>query len=309
MPDNIASIMDSIAWLTFVAVWMLLAIKTIYDFLAGWFMIPEPPWCRRRREREVSRQIEQMLASQEQMLLQREQQRLDHLLESIGIINRSYLADIRQAVDFINCISSKFPNDYERQLREICREYTRDLQEVSSQGQQRLYQDVRYYVDIDEATTNPVFADRLAEILQAFIAQKLAQLPEDPGRAIQCLKIAIPYGGNVRLGAELARRLKRPLVTIRSEPKVTKDRYWDGKLDKTDILIIVNDVAVTGDRLVRTAQTIRERGAQISHVFVLIERTEWKAREMLEKCSPQIYLHSMVRLCDPDLSSPTPSTC
>jgi orotate phosphoribosyltransferase len=298
---DVVSIAQTVFFITGVIVVLLLAVKELYDIadMVGILnLIPKHAERKRQEEEEKLRKILQM---QNELLQQYEQRRVERLLEAMGIIDKRYLANLRQAMDFIKVITARFEKDYQQQLRQFCVRFAIDQRRLP-ENKIILYPNVRFYIDFAEAAVNPIYGEKLAEILQALIANVLKELPKNPNDAVDFNKIAVPKGGNVFLGLQLAERLYKPLVVILDKPRITTDCFWIGELNPGDKLILINDVAVTGDRLGASAEIIRRKGhAQVKHIFVLVERKEWNAREELSKYSEPLYLHSMLQIDDQEL--------
>lgn len=89
--------------------------------------------------------------------------------------------------------------------------------------------------------------------------------------------------GGLPLATAIAYELNKPLIYVR---KTVKDhgtgRLVEGVIRKGVKALIVDDVATTGNSLVRTINILRENGAKIDHAFVVIDR-EQGSREKLRK--------------------------
>ena len=88
--------------------------------------------------------------------------------------------------------------------------------------------------------------------------------------------------GGVALAAATAMAAGKPFVIIRNAKKDygTKKMY-EGKLEKGDRVLLVEDVATTGGQVIEAARTIGEAGAVVEKIVAVIDRQEG-ARENIE---------------------------
>jgi orotate phosphoribosyltransferase len=287
-------IVDIVSKVSVMLILVLLAVKTVVDELQAWGWWPG---IRAKKLQEEERRIRLILGAQEEIIQQKEQLRAEQLLQAIGIIDKRELAYMRQAVEFINTIEALAPMYYEEQLRLICAQSTIDQAQITDK--RFVYGQFRYYIDLTSPALYIIYGEKLAEILQALITRELQVLRSDLDESIYFDKVAIPREGNIALGLLLANRLKKPLVVVTTEPRIIADQFWHGSVEPDDRLILVNDIAVSGRRLGESVQTLRKYGqAQINHVFVLIERTESNAQEVLASYRRPIHLHSLLELDD-----------
>jgi len=286
-----------------VATLVLLAINELFhiaDRIGLLDYIPAYAKWKRAKEQE---KLKGLLEMHNEMILQNEQNRVEHLLELIGIVNKRYVANLRQASEFIRALTIRSRTDYQQQLRYFCTRFVIDQEKVPG-DQIILYSEVRYYIDFMDATANAIYGEKLAEVMQCLIANQMKVLKEKPDEAIYFDRIAVPIGGNYFLGQYLAERLRKPLVVILNQPRIYTNCYWMGELKQGEKLIMINDVGVTGKRLIDSAEIIRTRGhADVQHIFVLVERTEFNARSLLAECPEPLYLHSMVEMNDQQIAT------
>jgi len=117
-----------------------------------------------------------------------------------------------------------------------------------------------YYVDIKLASTRP-------DVLK-IIASKMAR--EVDGEIIAGMELgAVPLASAVSLKKDL------PFVMVRKESKEhgTEGRI-EGSLEKGDVVTVVEDVTTTGGSAVETVEILREAGAEVNRVLVVVDRKE-----------------------------------
>ncbi|MFP4143037.1 MAG: orotate phosphoribosyltransferase [Thermoplasmata archaeon] len=117
-----------------------------------------------------------------------------------------------------------------------------------------------YYVDIKLASTRP-------DVLQ-MIASKMAR--EVDGEKIAGMELgAVPLASAVSLKKDL------PFLMVRKESKGhgTEGRI-EGDLEEGDVVTVVEDVTTTGGSAVETVEVLREAGAEVNKVLVVVDRKE-----------------------------------
>ena len=281
---------------------LMLAARGLYDVASSTGLLALiPKVAERKRQQELNHLLD-LLKGSEDVIRTHEDERLERLLLTVGILDRRQLGNVRQAVQFVKMAKERSVGNAQDEIKQYCANFTIDQQAVSS-NRAVFYSKVRYYIDLVDASTDSTYSERLAELLQFLIAQEMKTLQYSPDVSLDFDRIAIPKGGNYFLGASLSAKLRKPLVVILDEPRIYSDCYWMGDLQVNDRVILVNDVGVSGERLASSADTIRKfGGATVKHVFVLVERKEWNACEYLRNCSDPLQLHALVKLNDEDLA-------
>ncbi|MFP3871378.1 MAG: orotate phosphoribosyltransferase [Candidatus Natronoplasma sp.] len=130
-----------------------------------------------------------------------------------------------------------------------------------------------YYVDIKLASTDP-------EILKR-IAKEMA--PEVEGKKIAGMEL-----GAVPLAAALSLEKGLPYIMVRKKSKGhgTGGRI-EGKLEDGEKVTVVEDVTTTGGSSVETVEVLREAGAEVNKVLVVVDRKEG-AEKKLEDIGVQL---------------------
>ncbi|MGX7709440.1 phosphoribosyltransferase [Methylobacterium sp. Gmos1] len=167
--------------------------------------------------------------------------------------------------------------EIEKQLGEMCKKSP--ILVDTSTLRNPLYGEVRYYLNFVDAMANPSLGASLTEMMASHIRSNV-NLQE-----LDNVVIVTPANGNVSLGLETARSLRRPFLFMREKPRVEQGQYWDGSLPHDGVLIIVHDVAVSGDQLVSAYDHLKNKGYNCSRVFCLVERTDKSARSRLAERS------------------------
>ncbi|AAL81158.1 orotate phosphoribosyltransferase [Pyrococcus furiosus DSM 3638] len=136
-----------------------------------------------------------------------------------------------------------------------------------------------YYIDIKKLITNPK-ALRL-------IARLIKEKAEEEG--IQFDKVAGPELGAVPIATALALETDRPLLIVRKKKKEHgTGRQIEGEVKEGDRVLLVEDVTTTGGSVLRAAKILKEAGAEITGIFVVVDREEG-AKEAIEKEGFKLY--------------------
>jgi orotate phosphoribosyltransferase len=110
--------------------------------------------------------------------------------------------------------------------------------------------------------TDPALLRRLGKHLGALV-------PKDTQR------IAAPELGAVLLGGAVSMETGLPLVLVRKEPKgYGTSKQIEGQFESGDRITVIEDVVTTGGDSLRSAQVLRDAGAHIIHLVVVLDRGE-----------------------------------
>ena len=128
----------------------------------------------------------------------------------------------------------------------------------------------RYYLDKYRFTTAPSL---LREIGQALADR----LPAETRR------VAGPELGAVPLATAVSLETGLPSVLVRGESKsYGTERRFEGILHPGENVVLIEDVVTTGGQAIESAQALRDSGANVSLVLVVVDREEGAAEAMAE---------------------------
>ena len=141
-----------------------------------------------------------------------------------------------------------------------------------------------YYVDIKLASTNPDVLKTIAERMSAHV----------DGDKIAGMELgAVPLATAVSLETGL------PFLMIRKEKKGhgTGSRI-EGELEEGEKVVVVEDVTTTGGSSVETVNVLRDAGAIVEKVLVVVDREEGAEEALKEVDVELIPLVSAEELVD-----------
>ncbi|RLF88700.1 orotate phosphoribosyltransferase [Thermococci archaeon] len=136
-----------------------------------------------------------------------------------------------------------------------------------------------YYIDIKKLITNP----KALKIIARLIAEKAKEL------GLQYEKIAGPELGAVPIATALALETEKPLLIVRKKKKEHgTGKQIEGEVKPGDKVLLVEDVTTTGGSVLRAAKVLKENGAEVVGIFVVVDREEG-AMENISKEGYKLY--------------------
>ena len=126
-----------------------------------------------------------------------------------------------------------------------------------------------YYLDKYLFETQP---DILVELGKLFAAKTGPDIERIAGAEL----------GAVALAAATAMACNKPFVIIRNQKKdYGTGKLIEGKIQKGERVVIVEDVLTTGGQVLEAAKTLQEAGAKVDRILAVIDRLEG-ARQNIE---------------------------
>ena len=110
--------------------------------------------------------------------------------------------------------------------------------------------------------TDPALLRRIGKHLSALVPKATQRL-------------AAPELGAVLLGGAVSMETGLPLVLVRKEPKgYGTSKQIEGHLTRGDRVALIEDVVTTGGDSLRSAQVLRDAGADVIGLLVVLDRGE-----------------------------------
>ncbi|CAB50015.1 orotate phosphoribosyltransferase [Pyrococcus abyssi] len=136
-----------------------------------------------------------------------------------------------------------------------------------------------YYIDIKSLITNPKALKLIAKMIKE----------ESRKLGIEYDKVAGPELGAVPIATALSLETDKPLLIIRKKKKEHgTGKLIEGEISPGDRVLLVEDVTTTGGSVIRAAKILKEHGAEVVGIFVVVDREEG-ARENIEKEGFKLY--------------------
>jgi orotate phosphoribosyltransferase len=132
-----------------------------------------------------------------------------------------------------------------------------------------------YYLDKYLFETQPEILDAIGDQFAAAIAQI-----EQAGTPIA--RVAGAELGGIPLVTVTSLKTGKPSILVRNQKKdYGTAKQMEGKLQPGDNIIIVEDIVTTGGQTLEAAKVLKEAGANVVRILVVIDRQEG-ARENIE---------------------------
>lgn len=121
----------------------------------------------------------------------------------------------------------------------------------------------RYYIDKYQFETDPALLRELGRRLAQFVTPEVD-------------RIAGPELGGVALAAAAALESGKPFVIVRNSRKADygTGRLIEGKLERGERVLIVEDVATSGGQALEAARTLASHGAHVAGIVAVLDRLE-----------------------------------
>ncbi|GAI53379.1 unnamed protein product, partial [marine sediment metagenome] len=119
-------------------------------------------------------------------------------------------------------------------------------------------------------------------------------------------KVVIPKSGNVLLTIRVAEKLGVKIAAFRGENyPIAKDEhlelkqnYFDGNLEESDKVIIVDDVTFRGNTIMKTLEWLKNAGVKTEAVFVLAAHQQHidNIRAVLDTSYPGTFFYPIISI-------------
>jgi len=144
-----------------------------------------------------------------------------------------------------------------------------------------------YYIDL---RVIPSYPDDFINVCNAYyeiLANEVGSFDRIAG---------VPTAG-IPFATMLAYRFRKPLIYVRKEVERGhgRGRIVEGVLNVNDRVVIIDDVATTGESLMLTAQSIVSMGGRVEDAVVLVDREQGAEANLMKM---GVKLHSLVKISD-----------
>lgn len=134
-----------------------------------------------------------------------------------------------------------------------------------------------YYLDKYLFSTRPEVLGPIAELFAA----EIARIEQETGEVAD--RLAGAELGGIPLVSAASLKTGKPCVFLRNQKKdYGTAKQLEGRLEKGDRVIIVEDVATTAGQTIEACRTIEAEGARVLAAIVVIDRQEGAAENMRE---------------------------
>lgn len=271
----------------------LLGIKTIFDILGSPDFFGIKFFSKRKHkdeEERIKKIISDIYKNERHFLLDIEKDRIDTFLSQVGL-NKDQFQQVKFEILRLRRLPIRNPKEIEETLKKICASPL-VLVDQSKFSTGKEYSKVNYFLNFTDIIFEENLKFNLAQMMKNFIESNI------PPEEFPQMKIVIPVQGNYLFGEMVANVLKIPLVKMRETPLIFRGKFWEGPFENNDKVIIINDVLVTGDQIIKSIEHF-PNGAKAIYFFSLVNRTEWAGKKRLEEKG--LVVKSILDLCDDDI--------
>jgi orotate phosphoribosyltransferase len=144
-----------------------------------------------------------------------------------------------------------------------------------------------YYIDLRVIPSYPDDFIRVCDAYYEILANEVGSFDRVAG---------VPTAG-IPFATMLAYRFRKPLIYVRKEVERGhgRGRIVEGVLNVNDRVVIIDDVATTGESLMLTAQSIISMGGRVEDAVVLVDREQGAEAKLMKM---GIKLHSLIKISD-----------
>ena len=138
-----------------------------------------------------------------------------------------------------------------------------------------------YYIDLRLVPSYPHQFRKMIKNLQSLIDKKTGLENFDA-------LVSVPTGGLV-IASALAIETVKPLIYVRNKSKeYGTSKLIEGKLSSNMKLVMIDDVATTGNSILNGIKQLQEAGSIISESYVIVNRLE-NANKLMDSVGVKLY--------------------
>lgn len=252
---------------------VLFGVMGIYDFAYSYHLWPlVPPYYRHLKRKSMRKDAEAMMRTyyetDMEFIQQYEQERIRYVLQALGIDETQFH---KISYDLVRARVMQV-GDLEM-LRKKAETYLLGgdfIEDLTSQHQCcRVYENVDYFINLYAAMYSPEICSDVAHIMADYVLEILAKSQKKIGDIDY---FVIPAGGNLLLGLEVGKILRKPVIAMQEHERIYRNKWWDGKYQRnhTNQIIILHDVLVTGKIIADTLQKLPTGSYAIEGLYCLV---------------------------------------
>jgi orotate phosphoribosyltransferase len=144
-----------------------------------------------------------------------------------------------------------------------------------------------YYIDLRVIPSYPDDFIRVCDAYYEILVNEVGSFDRIAG---------VPTAG-IPFATMLAYKFRKPLIYVRKEVERGhgRGRIVEGVLNVNDRVVMIDDVATTGESLMLTAQSIISMGGRVEDAVVLVDREQGAEAKLMKM---GIKLHSLIKISD-----------
>lgn len=277
---------------------ILFGILGVFDFLLDnglYFIVPNSyvEYKEDKQRKQTKKYLDEFFIKETEYFMQYGNKRIEYFLGQLGL-TRSEFEEVKLNILRIKLLPLSNIEDARNKIQCILSQRNVVLSQRNVPSTKLVYKEVKYFANFVDIMYSDDYANEISDCLVLLIKDILKK------NLTKINKVVIPYNSNFLLGLGVSRKINIPMVRITEKPNILFDQSWEGsfKVNEETTVIIVHDVLVTGDQVIKSIEKIPNSCSVIA-IFCLINRLDYNGKSMLE--SKGYTVHSLVELSDSDL--------
>lgn len=242
-----------------------------YGYMNGIYFL-SPPYYTNKRDKSNLEQAEQMMKlyyeRDIEFIEEYEKKRTDYMLQAMGLDEKQFQC-INYEIIKARTMSENSIQDLEEKARLTVLHKDFIIDQTKWEHWQRVYDTVDYFINLYTALYNTELCECVAKIMCSFLSMDLKQT------ITEIDYLVVPQNGNLLLGLEVGKLLKKPVIAIHSEERIQKQRFWDGNYKtvsgKKNKIVVIHDVLVTGKRIYESVEKLYANTYEVVGVYSLLK--------------------------------------
>lgn len=195
-----------------------------------------------------------------------EKERTDYLLQAMGLDEKQFM-HINYEIIKARTRPSKTIDELKQKARTMLLRSEFIIDQTKIPCAERVYDKVDYFFNLYTALYKNDLCKDVGEIMNNFLFCMLGE------KVAQIDYVVIPQGSNFLLGLEVGKLLHKPIIAVRSEARIYKNVYWDGKFDiqKKNKIIVIHDVLVSGKRIYESIEKFPKESIELLGIYSLVK--------------------------------------
>lgn len=285
---------------------VLFGVMGIYDFAYSyhlWLLVP--PYYRHLKRESMKRDAEAMMRTyyetDMEFIQQYEQERVRYVLQALGVDETQF-----HKISYDLVRARVMPVGNLKALRKKAETYLYGgdfVEDLTSQPNScRVYENVNYFINLYAAMYSPEICSDIAHIMADYVLEVLAKRQKEIANIDY---FVIPKGGNLLLGLEVGKILRKPVIAIQEQERIYRNKWWDGKYQRNHMnkIIILHDVLVTGKIIADALQKLPPGSYAVEGLYCLVRyhHQRFDPEGVLKKKLTRKQIHCLIDVCEDQL--------
>lgn len=288
---------------------VLFGLAGIYEFayVNGISPLVPPFYLRfkeKRDEKMAAKMMELYYKNNIAFIQQYEKERIGFVLQSLGL-DEAQFHNISYELVKARVMPEKTADQLAQKLKAMIYQEKYIIDQSQIPICDRVYRAVDYYIDLYTALYDPALCGEVGRIMASYILICLEQDQMD----IQDIDyLIVPSGGNLLLGLEVGKLLRKQVIAVLEEARILRQKLWDGSYEcrpgRANNIIVLNDVLVSGGRIYKSVEKLTPRTYAVKGMYCLVEyvHQQHSARDVLKSHGIE-HVHCLLQTTEMELGN------